>query len=90
MDRKIAPAVWPWLVELGHQGQPATTRCSFVPLCEITSRRDPQAYGQWHQRVPRSLHEKLKIVAVWEGGGAQCLWDECAGRAGGDGGVSLV
>lgn len=27
----------------------------------------PQAAGQWRQRVPRSLHEKLKIVAAREG-----------------------
>ena len=27
----------------------------------------PQALGQWRQRVPRSLHEKLKIVAAREG-----------------------
>jgi antitoxin HicB len=27
----------------------------------------PSALGQWRQRVPRSLHEKLKIVAAREG-----------------------
>lgn len=27
----------------------------------------PQALGQWRQRVPRSLHEKLKIIAAREG-----------------------
>jgi antitoxin HicB len=27
----------------------------------------PDALGQWRQRVPRSLHEKLKIVAAREG-----------------------
>ena len=27
----------------------------------------PTALGQWRQRVPRSLHEKLKIVAAREG-----------------------
>ncbi len=27
----------------------------------------PSAPGQWRQRVPRSLHEKLKIVAAREG-----------------------
>ncbi len=27
----------------------------------------PQALGQWRQCVPRSLHEKLKIVAAREG-----------------------
>ena len=26
-----------------------------------------QALGQWRERVPRSLHEKLKIVAAQEG-----------------------
>jgi antitoxin HicB len=27
----------------------------------------PQSLGQWRQRVPRSLHEKLKIIAAREG-----------------------
>ena len=27
----------------------------------------PATLGQWRQRVPRSLHEKLKIVAAREG-----------------------
>jgi antitoxin HicB len=27
----------------------------------------PAALGQWRQRVPRSLHEKLKIIAAREG-----------------------
>ena len=27
----------------------------------------PSSLGQWRQRVPRSLHEKLKIVAAREG-----------------------
>lgn len=27
----------------------------------------PAALGQWRQRVPRSLHEKLKFVAAREG-----------------------
>ena len=27
----------------------------------------PQALGQWRQRVPRSLHEKLSIAAAREG-----------------------
>jgi antitoxin HicB len=27
----------------------------------------PTATGQWRQRVPKSLHEKLKIVAAREG-----------------------
>ena len=27
----------------------------------------PASLGQWRQRVPRSLHEKLKIVAAREG-----------------------
>jgi antitoxin HicB len=27
----------------------------------------PAATGQWRQRVPKSLHEKLKIVAAREG-----------------------
>ena len=27
----------------------------------------PAAPGQWRQRVPRSLHEKLKIIAAREG-----------------------
>jgi antitoxin HicB len=27
----------------------------------------PNALGQWRQRVPRSLHEKLKLIAVREG-----------------------
>ena len=27
----------------------------------------PSAPGQWRQRVPRSLHEKLKIIAAREG-----------------------
>ena len=27
----------------------------------------PSSLGQWRQRVPRSLHEKLKIRAVQEG-----------------------
>jgi antitoxin HicB len=27
----------------------------------------PTSLGQWRQRVPRSLHEKLKIVAAREG-----------------------
>ena len=27
----------------------------------------PASLGQWRQRVPRSLHEKLKIVAATEG-----------------------
>lgn len=27
----------------------------------------PDATGQWRQRVPRSLHEKLKIAAAREG-----------------------
>ena len=27
----------------------------------------PTSLGQWRQRVPRSLHEKLKLVAVREG-----------------------
>lgn len=27
----------------------------------------PQAAGQWRQRVPRSLHEKLKVIATREG-----------------------
>lgn len=27
----------------------------------------PSATGQWRQRVPKSLHEKLKIVAAREG-----------------------
>ena len=27
----------------------------------------PAALGQWRQRVPRTLHEKLKIVAAREG-----------------------
>lgn len=27
----------------------------------------PLALGQWRQRVPRSLHEKLKLVAASEG-----------------------
>ena len=27
----------------------------------------PASLGQWRQRVPRSLHEKLKIVALREG-----------------------
>ena len=27
----------------------------------------PDSLGQWRQRVPRSLHEKLKIVAAREG-----------------------
>lgn len=27
----------------------------------------PHAAGQWRQRVPRSLHEKLKIIAAREG-----------------------
>jgi antitoxin HicB len=27
----------------------------------------PGALGQWRQRVPRSLHEKLKIIAASEG-----------------------
>ncbi len=27
----------------------------------------PSSLGQWRQRVPRTLHEKLKIVAAREG-----------------------
>lgn len=27
----------------------------------------PSATGQWRQRVPRTLHEKLKIIAAREG-----------------------
>jgi antitoxin HicB len=27
----------------------------------------PAALGQWRQRAPRSLHEKLKIIAAREG-----------------------
>lgn len=27
----------------------------------------PASLGQWRQRVPRSLHEKLKIIAAAEG-----------------------
>ena len=27
----------------------------------------PAALGQWRQRAPRSLHEKLKIIAACEG-----------------------
>ncbi len=27
----------------------------------------PDARGEWRQRVPRSLHEKLKVVAAREG-----------------------
>lgn len=46
----------------------------------------PAALGQWRQRVPRSLHEKLKIIAAREGVSLNAyvanVLAETAGRAG--------
>ena len=58
------------------QEQPGVPNSCFVALCEIISRRGAEArsvcaaaraLGQWRQRIPRSLHEKLKIAAAREG-----------------------